>query len=288
MPELAINRRRPGPLGAVPGVAARRRRGRRRRRGGGPERPMGRVPEPGRNGRGVRGSVRRLPGRSARRPDGERHRHDGGGAARRSASAGATRSIIPALTFAATAYAPIAAGALPSSSTSRPTRGRSIPTWSRRAITPRPRAIMPVHLGHQMADMDRIMAIARSHGARRGRGLRARARTAAGSDQGAGCIGDFGSFSHQSSKILTVGRRRLAADERRRPRPAWPTRSSTAGARRTPTRRSTRSAPTTAWASLHAALLVGRHASGSPRSRRSAPSVRRTRGAGRRRSRASA
>ena len=63
---------------------------------------------------------------------------------------------------------------------------------------------MPVHLGHQMADMDRIMEIARAHGlaviedCAHAHGQRWR-------DQGAGCIGDFGSFSHQSSKILTSG-----------------------------------------------------------------------------------
>jgi dTDP-4-amino-4,6-dideoxygalactose transaminase len=31
------------------------------------------------------------------------------------------------------------------------------------AVTARTRAIMPVHLGHQMADMDRIVEIARRH-----------------------------------------------------------------------------------------------------------------------------
>ncbi len=86
--------------------------------------------------------------------------------------------IIPALTFAATAYAPIAAGALPVivDVTSR--------TWCidpdlvEAAITPKTKAIMPVHLGHHMADMDRIMAIAATARARRRRGLRPRARTA--------------------------------------------------------------------------------------------------------------
>ena len=51
----------------------------------------GGFPEPGRYGGRVRGGVRRLPGRDARHPHGERHGHDGGRAARRSASAGATR-----------------------------------------------------------------------------------------------------------------------------------------------------------------------------------------------------
>jgi L-glutamine:2-deoxy-scyllo-inosose/3-amino-2,3-dideoxy-scyllo-inosose aminotransferase len=55
-----------------------------------------------------------------------------------------------------------------------------------------------------MADMDRIMDIAR------GNGLSviedcAHAHGQQWQGRGAGCIGDFGSFSHQSSKILTSG-----------------------------------------------------------------------------------
>jgi dTDP-4-amino-4,6-dideoxygalactose transaminase len=72
------------------------------------------------------------------------------------------------------------------------------------AITERTRAILPVHLGHHMADMDRLMEIATK------RGLAviedcAHAHGQRWRDRGAGCIGDFGSFSHQSSKILTSG-----------------------------------------------------------------------------------
>jgi L-glutamine:2-deoxy-scyllo-inosose/3-amino-2,3-dideoxy-scyllo-inosose aminotransferase len=61
-----------------------------------------------------------------------------------------------------------------------------------------------VHLGHQMADMDRLEEIARRHGlavvedCAHAPGQQWRGR-------GAGCIGEFGSFSHQSSKILTSG-----------------------------------------------------------------------------------
>ena len=113
--------------------------------------------------------------------------------------------IIPALTFAATAYAPIAAGALPVIVDVTPDTWCIDPDLVEAAITPKTKAIMPVHLGHQMADMDRIMTIAEDSTA--SRSLRT-ARTRTGSDGtavGAGCIGDFGSFSHQSSKILTSG-----------------------------------------------------------------------------------
>jgi len=112
--------------------------------------------------------------------------------------------IVPALTFAATAYAPMAAGALPVFVDVTPDTWTIDPELVEAAITERTRAIMPVHLGHQMADMDRIMDIARRNGlfviedCAHAHGQRWR-------DQGAGCIGHLGSFSHQSSKILTSG-----------------------------------------------------------------------------------
>jgi L-glutamine:scyllo-inosose aminotransferase len=112
--------------------------------------------------------------------------------------------IIPALTFAATAYAPIAAGALPVIVDVSPDTWCIDPDLVEAAITPATKAIMPVHLGHQMADMDRIMAIAAKHGLAVVEDC-AHAHGQQWQGKGAGCIGDFGSFSHQSSKILTAG-----------------------------------------------------------------------------------
>jgi dTDP-4-amino-4,6-dideoxygalactose transaminase len=112
--------------------------------------------------------------------------------------------IVPALTFAATPYAAMAAGALPVFVDVEPERFTIDADQAEAAVTPRTRAIMPVHLGQQMADMDRIMEIAHRHDlvvvedCAHAHGQRWR-------DQGAGCIGDFGSFSHQSTKILTAG-----------------------------------------------------------------------------------
>jgi dTDP-4-amino-4,6-dideoxygalactose transaminase len=63
---------------------------------------------------------------------------------------------------------------------------------------------MPVHLGHLMADMDRICELARAHGLAVVEDC-AHAPGQQWRGQGAGCIGDFGSFSHQSSKVLTAG-----------------------------------------------------------------------------------
>jgi dTDP-4-amino-4,6-dideoxygalactose transaminase len=112
--------------------------------------------------------------------------------------------LVPALTFAATPYAAMAAGALPVFCDVDPSTLTIDPEQVEAAITPRTRAIMPVHLGHQMADMDRVMEIARRHSlavvedCAHAHGQRWR-------DRGAGAFGEFGSFSHQSHKLLTAG-----------------------------------------------------------------------------------
>jgi dTDP-4-amino-4,6-dideoxygalactose transaminase len=112
--------------------------------------------------------------------------------------------IVPALTFAATAYAPMAAGALPVIVDVTADTWTIDPDQVEAAITPKTKAVMPVHLGHQMADMDRIMDIASRHGLAVVEDC-AHAHGQRWNDRGAGCIGQFGSFSHQSSKILTAG-----------------------------------------------------------------------------------
>jgi dTDP-4-amino-4,6-dideoxygalactose transaminase len=112
--------------------------------------------------------------------------------------------VVPALTFAATPYAAIAAGALPVFVDVEPERYTIDCDQLEAAITPRTKAVMPVHLGQQMCDMDRLMAIANRHGLRVVEDC-AHAHGQRWNDRGAGCIGDFGSFSHQSTKILTAG-----------------------------------------------------------------------------------
>src|SRR5512143_4324912 len=112
--------------------------------------------------------------------------------------------IVPAYTFQATASAPMAAGAVPVIVDIDPETYCLDPAAAAKAITPRTKAILPVHLGHQMADMDAIMALAEEHGliviedCAHAHGAKWRGR-------GAGTIGDFGSFSLQSSKTLTSG-----------------------------------------------------------------------------------
>ncbi len=112
--------------------------------------------------------------------------------------------IVPALTFVATAYAPMAAGALPVIVDVTPETWTIDPEQVEAAVTPRTRAIIPVHLGQQMADMDRLTAIAERHGLAIVEDC-AHAHGQMWNGRGAGCIGAFGSFSHQSSKILTAG-----------------------------------------------------------------------------------
>ncbi len=112
--------------------------------------------------------------------------------------------IVPAYTFQATAAAPMAAGAIPVIVDIDPETYCLDPKAVEAAITSRTKAIIPVHLGAQMADMDAIMDIAERHNlvviedCAHAHGAKWRGR-------GAGTIGHFGSFSLQSSKTLTTG-----------------------------------------------------------------------------------
>jgi dTDP-4-amino-4,6-dideoxygalactose transaminase len=112
--------------------------------------------------------------------------------------------IVPAYTFAATALAPMEAGAIPVIVDIDPENYCIDPRAVEAAITPRTRAIMPVHLGSQVADMDAIMDIARRHNLVVIEDC-AHAHGARWRDVGVGAVGHLGSFSMQSSKLLTSG-----------------------------------------------------------------------------------
>ncbi len=112
--------------------------------------------------------------------------------------------IVPAYTFQATAAAPMAAGAIPVIVDVDPSTYCIDPKAIARAITSKTKAIIPVHLGHQMADMDAIMQIAGKHNLIVIEDC-AHAHGARWNGQGAGTLGHFGSFSLQSSKTLTTG-----------------------------------------------------------------------------------
>jgi dTDP-4-amino-4,6-dideoxygalactose transaminase len=72
------------------------------------------------------------------------------------------------------------------------------------AITERTKAIMVVHLGNQVADMDALTDIARRHGLLLIEDC-AHAHFAEWRGQCVGTIGDAGSFSFETSKIMTSG-----------------------------------------------------------------------------------
>ncbi len=112
--------------------------------------------------------------------------------------------IVPAYTFQATASAPMAAGAIPVIVDVDPNTYCLDSQAAAKAITSKTKAIIPVHLGSNMADMDAIMELAEKHNLIVIEDC-AHAHGAKWRGQGAGTIGHFGSFSLQSSKTLTSG-----------------------------------------------------------------------------------
>ena len=72
------------------------------------------------------------------------------------------------------------------------------------AITPKTKAILPVHLGMRFADMDEILRIAKKHNLKVIEDC-AHAHGGMWNGKGAGSMGDLGAFSFQSSKLITSG-----------------------------------------------------------------------------------
>jgi dTDP-4-amino-4,6-dideoxygalactose transaminase len=112
--------------------------------------------------------------------------------------------IVPAYTWDGTAAAVLFAGGIPVFADIDPDTYCLDVESAKRAITPRTRAIIPVHLAMRFADMDALLKLAAEHklaviedcahvhgGEYKGRG--------------AGSMGDLGAFSFQSSKIMTSG-----------------------------------------------------------------------------------
>ena len=112
--------------------------------------------------------------------------------------------IIPALTFVATAAAALYMGAVPVFVDIDPDTWCIDPEAAAAAITDRTRAIVVVHLGSLIADMDRIVELARE---RRVRVIEDCAHMHGGfwRDKGVGSIGDLGCFSFQNTKLMTAG-----------------------------------------------------------------------------------
>ncbi|MEM2885333.1 MAG: DegT/DnrJ/EryC1/StrS family aminotransferase [Thermoproteota archaeon] len=112
--------------------------------------------------------------------------------------------IVPAMTFYATAAPVLFCNAVPVFVDVDPETYCIDPAEVEKAITQKTKAIVPVHLGNRMADMDRLMEIAEKHDlvvvedCAHSHGMRWRNR-------GAGSIGHAGVFSFQQSKTMTCG-----------------------------------------------------------------------------------
>ena len=114
--------------------------------------------------------------------------------------------ITPSFTFIATAEAAAVMGLTPVPVDVRPDTFNIDPDAVRRAITPRTKAIIPVHLFGQCADMEAIMEIAHEHGLRvvedACQAIGAEYTFSNGERMQAGTIGDLGCTSFFPSKNL--------------------------------------------------------------------------------------
>ena len=112
--------------------------------------------------------------------------------------------IIPPYTFLATATAVIRVNAVPVFADISLSTCNLDPADVERKITPRTRAIMPVHFAGLPADMDALKAVAAKHSL----AIIEDACHSWGSQwkgKGTGAIGDCGVFSFQMSKNITAG-----------------------------------------------------------------------------------
>ncbi|HKQ07282.1 MAG TPA: DegT/DnrJ/EryC1/StrS family aminotransferase [Blastocatellia bacterium] len=112
--------------------------------------------------------------------------------------------IVPAYTFEATAAPVLRLGAVPVFVDVLPDTYCIDAAAAAAALTSRTRAIIPVHLAMNMADMDAISELAARHGLKVVEDC-AHAHGARWRNQGAGSIGDAGSFSMQTTKLMTAG-----------------------------------------------------------------------------------
>jgi dTDP-4-amino-4,6-dideoxygalactose transaminase len=107
-------------------------------------------------------------------------------------------------TFIATVYAILTVGAIPVLVDIDPHTFNIDVEQIEGRITPKTRAILPVHFAGQPADMDAILSIARKHGLR----VVEDACQAWGAEwrgQRVGALGDAGTFSFQASKNINAG-----------------------------------------------------------------------------------
>ncbi len=112
--------------------------------------------------------------------------------------------LVPDLTFVSTANVVRYTGATPVLVDANPRTWGMDPVAARAKITPRTRAMIPVHLYGHPVDMDPLLALAAAHGldivedAAEAHGARYRGRRV-------GALGRIGAFSFYGNKIITTG-----------------------------------------------------------------------------------
>jgi len=112
--------------------------------------------------------------------------------------------LVPPYTFVATVSAVICVGATPVFVDIEEDTFNMDPDKLEQAITPRTKAVIPVHVGGRPCDMDKIMAIANKYNLFVIEDT-AHAHGSEWKGQKCGSLGTAGSFSFQASKNLTAG-----------------------------------------------------------------------------------
>lgn len=112
--------------------------------------------------------------------------------------------IVPAYTWDGSATAVLFAGGVPVFADVDPDTYCLDVESARAAITPRTRAILPVHLAMRFTDMDALLDLAAKHDLKVIEDC-AHAHGGEYKGAGAGSMGDMGCFSFQESKLMTCG-----------------------------------------------------------------------------------
>lgn len=112
--------------------------------------------------------------------------------------------IVPDFTMIACAYAVVYCGAKPVFVDADPETWTIDPSRINAAVTPRTKAIMPVHIYGHPADMDPILTIAKRHGLAVVEDA-AEAHGALYKGRICGSLGTLGAFSFYANKIVTTG-----------------------------------------------------------------------------------
>ncbi len=112
--------------------------------------------------------------------------------------------IVPPYTFVATISVVLMSNALPVFADVDPETFQIDPEDIEKRITPRTRAIIPVHILGGVADMDRVNAVAKKHGLAVIEDA-CQAHLAQWRGKHVGTLGDLGCFSFQNSKNLPCG-----------------------------------------------------------------------------------